>query len=348
MFGARQVVFLAGGVLVGTALAGAVFLTLKENFIVDVGSSPEPVQASPENSLPESPFSAARCEQGGRRPVAVVLAADPQVRPLSGIDAAELVIELPVTMSGITRFIGFYVCQEPSEIGSVRSAREYFIPVVAGFDAIFAHWGGSHFALAKLDRGVVDNLNALINPAGSFWRKPGLPAPDNGFTSVDRLIKAAQALGYRTTSDLTEFAHRDYPDEPLRAEQRRTRITIDYPEEYKVRWEYDTENEAYIRYRGSELEIDALTSKPVRRTAVVVLLTSISPREGQYNSVEVTGEGRALIFYKGKLEKGSWQKNPASIAEPLKILDSAGKDFAFPRGKIWISYTSDLFPVSSQ
>jgi hypothetical protein len=76
-----------------------------------------------------SPITGEKCENYNQRPIAVMLAEDPITRPLSGIGAADMVIEMPVITGSITRMMAIYQCELPEEIGSVRSARHDFIPL---------------------------------------------------------------------------------------------------------------------------------------------------------------------------------------------------------------------------
>ena len=107
-----------------------------------------PWQAQPG---PKSSVSGLECANADRRPLAVMMAGDPETRPLAGIGQADIVFEMPVTPDGITRFMAVFQCEDPKEIGSIRSAREDFIPLAAGLGAIYAHWGGEKEALEKLD-----------------------------------------------------------------------------------------------------------------------------------------------------------------------------------------------------
>ena len=160
---------------------------------------------------PKKPSSIAglNCDTAQRRPMAVMMASDPEARPLSGIGAADLVVEMPVTPNGVTRFMGVYQCQTPKEIGSIRSAREDFIPLAAGFNSIYAHWGGEHGALAELDSHVIDNINALQFDGTMFYRKSGVKPPHNGFSNLDLLLKQAKAFYYNLTKDFDGYPHTD-------------------------------------------------------------------------------------------------------------------------------------------
>src|SRR3989344_5606412 len=106
------------------------------------------------------------CDNYAKRPIAVMMASDPIARPLSGIGQADIVVEMPVTPNGITRMMAVFQCASSfdsaqgklAEIGSIRSAREDFLPLVASFRALYAHWGGEREALNKLNNRILDNI----------------------------------------------------------------------------------------------------------------------------------------------------------------------------------------------
>ena len=82
-------------------------------------------------------------------------AADLSVRPDSGFSDADLVLEMPAITASITRLMPIYVCNDPPEVGSIRSTRHDYIALAAGWDAILTHWGGSHFAADIFNKGTL-------------------------------------------------------------------------------------------------------------------------------------------------------------------------------------------------
>jgi hypothetical protein len=66
-----------------------------------------------------------------------------QALPQQGNSQADIIFEV-LAEGGITRMMALY--QDPSSvgfIGSVRSARRYYMELAAGMDAVFIHAGGS-------------------------------------------------------------------------------------------------------------------------------------------------------------------------------------------------------------
>ncbi|MEX2144955.1 MAG: DUF3048 domain-containing protein [Candidatus Spechtbacterales bacterium] len=282
------------------------------------------------------PLTGRTCENAKSRPIAVMLAEDPVTRPLSGISKADLVVEMPVVKDGITRIMAVFVCEEPEEIGSVRSSRDDFIPLAASFDAIYAHWGGSHFALDRLNGGAVDNIDALINPFSVFFRKNTIAAPHNGFTSYEKLRSTAEKLGYRTNTLFEGYPRaQNNPDDSGNS----VTISVEYPYPVNVSYIYNRDKNIYYRWRGGTPEYDKIDGSQASASVLVVMKTQTRNLEGEYNDVDVTGEGEAFIFQNGRMEKVKWKKAQNPTESKLGFFDSNGNEVPFVPGKIWIHVT---------
>jgi len=341
----KRVPFLIGGlgICLFIILGGAVFVTrfdsvtqfFRASTIVVSTPSREARDTPPlesEASL-TSAISGTACENVSRRPFAVMMAGDIGTRPLSGIGSADLVIEMPVITGSITRYMAVFQCDLPQEIGSLRSARHDFIPLAMSFDAIFVHWGGSHYALDKLNRGITDNINALSNSYGAFYRKSGIPKPHNGFTSADKLAYAVERLGYRLENTFEGYPHRT-AQSPVYSSP--GVLTIGYPYPFMVRYDYNPQTNGYFRTRGNTKEIDKVSGAQVETKNVVIMRAASRQIEGQYNDVDVEGSGEAFIYRGGEEIKGTWSKDAQSPKSKLYFFDEAGSEIEFTPGSIWV------------
>lgn len=297
---------------------------------IERSSSDERVQFSPH------PLTGIRCANYEKRPFAVMMAQDPLTRPLSGIAAADIVIEMPVGNDGITRIMALFMCEEASEIGSVRSARDDFIPLAASFDAIFGHWGGSSFALEQLNASVLDNIDALPNPTQVFFRKQGVPGPHDGFTTYEALKRAAQFLEYRL-----QINHEGYPIADERpSDTATTSLIVGYTDSYNVHYLYNRFTNTYLRWRAGSPERDAIDGRQAEVSVVIVLVTDIQELTEEYNDVAVTGSGRMLVFQNGTMQEGTWEKDGGQLTSPMEFLTVKGEDMALVAGKKWIEIVS--------
>ena len=286
----------------------------------------------PEEEKEKSLISGMECEGAKNRSFAVMMAGDLEAWPLSGISDADLVVEMPVVTGGITRYLAVYVCNEPQEIGSIRSARHDFIPLAMGFDAILAHWGGSHFALNKLNSKIMDNVNALYLDGSVFYRKPGLPKPHDGFTTIKRLKEYSQRIGYRTESEFDgyQFYKEENPSD------KDGELSIGYPSIFKVDYKYSAPANSYLRVKGDKKDVDKLTGGQITAKNVVIMYAASRQIEGQYNDMDIEGEGKAVVYQNGWEIEGKWKKDKTDMKSKLYFYNEAGNEIKFVPGKIWI------------
>jgi len=301
---------------------------------MEIGNNNE-AEPKTENKVGLSPITGLECENYNRRPIAVMLATDPIARPLSGISQADLVIEMPVITGSITRFMAVFGCEDSEEIGSVRSARHDFIPLALGLDAIYAHWGGSHFAYDKLDAGILNNIDALKDWYGAYYRKSNILAPHNGFTSMEKLLSAIKKSKYRTENKFSGYPHEKSLNSKTQISN--GKLIIGYGGKYSVYYEYNPKTNIYLRWRGGEKEIDRNNNEQVETSVIAVMRAEsrmIEPPD--YNEVDVEGKEEAIIYQNGEEIKGYWKKEGHYSNSKLYFMDNNNNEIKFAPGKIWI------------
>jgi len=286
-----------------------------------------------------SPLTGQACPDATERPIAIMLASDPEARPLTGIGEADMVFEMPVTPNGITRLMAVFQCAEPREIGSIRSSRGSFIPLVQGLHAIYAHWGGERDALTELNAHVVDNIDALAYEGTTYYRKPKIPRPHNGFTTLALLRERASNLGYSASSSLTPYPHGTaQPEHNLGSLV--TEAAVSWPQGMDVSFRYDSASNTYFRWRGGTPETDLTTGRQVSASVIVIMKTDATFLYDQYISVRVIGSGSATIFQDGKRFTATWKKDePTSM---LTFTDGQGRPIPFTPGTIWVLIDAPL------
>lgn len=340
--------------LIGGGVAVALLLALGGYFLL------RPSQVAPDEAvfgnLPFAPnraevksysgLSGVTCAHPDRRTIAVMLAGDPINRPVSGFSQADMVWELPVLVSNVTRLLAAYQCGEPADIGSVRSARHDYLFLADGMDAIMGHWGGSYHALNRIAAGEFQTMSALTNPHNAYFRKSHLPAPYNGFTTYERLWNALQKLGYRTT---TKFKGYDFKDD-IEAGQRPAggTLTVAWPGAFRVHYEYDPVTNRYVRFWAGVKQIDAADNAVVQPSSVVMMRATnqFADGPGGYNEVGIEGEGALEVYQDGTVIKGTWQKNPKDPKDPVHFLNEQGQPIVFTRGQIWVMTPDASIPVT--
>jgi len=322
-----------------SAIFGLIFLYPKLNLQKIIIINNEEIEDITEEDEEEnhSPLSGLPCENFDRRPLGVVLANDPVARPLAGLSEADIVFEMPVITGSITRIIAVYVCNSPEEIGPLRSARHDFIPLMQSIDAIFTHWGGSHFALDKLSERIIDNIDALNNSYRAFYRDNKMKMPHNAFTSFDRLLKAAENLDYRIENKFKGYKFEISKSKIQNPKNNNKKLSINYAYPYDVEYVYNSEDNLYLRYRAGKAEIDRNNNKQIKVKNIVIMKVFSEQIEGpDYNDLDIEGKGDCQIYQNGDVVDCIWQKDSYPTSSKLYFWDMQGKEITFIPGQTWI------------
>ena len=134
------------------------------------------------------------------RPYAIMINNISTARPLqSGLQDAYIIYEI-IVEGGITRYLALFMDQDTERIGSIRSARHYYLDYALENDAIYVHFGQSPQAERDLRALDVDEIEGIYYSNGDFWRTKGKYAPHNVLTTTQNILDIAERKNYRTTS----------------------------------------------------------------------------------------------------------------------------------------------------
>lgn len=287
------------------------------------------------------PLSGIECDRSDKRPFAVMLSSDQVARPTYGIAKADIVVEMPVLAGGVTRLMALFICETPEEIGSIRSSRHDFIPIADSFNAIYAHWGGSKYALDLLDKGVIDNIDGLPNPHNAYYRKVGKKAPHNGFTSFERLENSAKLLGY----DVKYNGHAYEREKGESKLKEANTLSIRYGGSNIIDYKYNPNTNQYLRSRWKTPEVDGIDSTQAKADTIAVLFTRSSQLDHEYNDVDVSGGGELYIAQNGIITKGRWAKPATPNNSKIEFYDENNNEIPLVEGRLWIQYVNIGTPV---
>lgn len=316
---------------------------------IDINGSKSADNGAPKNTGPVSPISGVSCADWNRRPFAVMQPSDVSARPLAGLSDADMVVEMPAVYGSITRLMSFYVCGNPEKIGSIRSSRHDYIPIAAGLDAIYVHWGGSHFALDKLKEGVIDDMNCNNDGGHSAqkycYREPKtgpMIADDTGYAKFADLIEGAKAFGYRMTGKLIGYPHQD--EAPLDQRPTGGKLVVGYPHPWDEVFDYNKDNNNYTRVWGGKVDTDRNNGKNITPKNIVVMVADGAQMESQYANFQVgdpwydTGDSGSATFYmNGKQTSGTWKKDKSDLNSKLTFYNPDGSEVKFVPGQIWVN-----------
>lgn len=310
----------------------------QEEVVQPIDPEPDEEEVIVEDTEPEEvvfPYTAPLTGMGSMeeingRIIGVMINNHNQARPQSGLDKADMVVEI-LSEGWITRLVAFYQSENAEVIGPVRSLRPYLIDLAMGYDAVFAHAGGSQDALNAVRNRGLASLDEIYNAGNSFYRVNFRRAPHNLYTSLDKLRSGAEARGYRQDSKIPIFLFKEMEEEMTGTTA--NWIEVEYSADYKVVYEYDQETQAYTRYVKGEPHIDMETEKPLTMTNIFVIQTShrTLDNEGR-RAIDVTSEGKGYLFQRGKMIEVDW-KNVDGVIKPVKD----GQEIGWYPGKTWFN-----------
>lgn len=264
-------------------------------------------------------------------------------RPQSGLGQAMVVFEA-VAEGGVTRFLALFQDTSPSNVGPIRSARPYYIQWDLGFDAPYAHVGGSPDGLADIKAWGVKDLDEFAN-GGSYHRISTREAPHNVYTAISTLNQLETSKGYLHSS-FTGFSRKAAaPAKTPTAGN--INLTLSGPL-YNAQYTYMASTNSYNRSEGGAPQIDANTNQQIAPTVVIAMVVpesqgALDATGAYYSNYNVIGSGVAYVFQDGTLTTGTWSKT-ASNAQ-LTFTDASGKTIKLDPGQTWltaVTSTSDV------
>jgi hypothetical protein len=311
-----------------------------------VAAKTEKVQsvAAKPTTVPSTLSGLPVADEINQRPVVgVMIENSAAARPQSGLSEAGVVFEA-IAEGGITRFLALFQDQQPTNIGPVRSARPYYVQWNQGFQAAYAHVGGSADALQNIKDWGVQDINQFSTP-GPFRRESSRAAPHNMYSNVAELANVATQKGFK--SDFKGFERKTA--EPSKQPTARN-ISVGISSAiYNSNYVYDQASNTYLRSEGGAPQTDANTGKQLAPNVVVTMVVPMTPggktsQGGSYSNYNVIGTGPVQIFQDGVVIAGNWNK--ADTNAPLSFTDSSGKALKLNPGQTWITAVSSAAKVT--
>lgn len=316
-------------VLIGLSVA-AYFLFFKSD-------PPPPVKKSPEQKreVVQQPTTVPSTLTGlqvdpsvNERPViAVMIENSVDARPQAGLKDAGVVFEA-IAEGGITRFVALFQDTEPDPVGPVRSARPYYIQWIMGFDAAYAHAGGSPEALSNIQQWGTKDLN---HHASYFWRVSNRTAPHNLYSSVTKLREYAAQKGFGK-SNYTGFSRK--VEQPLGSPHAKSIDLNISSANFKAHYDYDSATNSYKRSVGGAPHNDEKSGSQIT-PKVVVALVMPQGKNGVYTTYGTIGSGVMYVFQDGFVTEGTWRKDANN--SQFVFTDKSGKVLKLNPGQTWIS-----------
>lgn len=258
-----------------------------------------------------------------------------------GTSKADIMYEA-LAEGGITRMMAVY--QDVSgvkKIGSVRSARHYYVQLAQEWDAIYCHFGHTKYAVSKMKKLDTENLSGLsgIGPV-VYARTNTLSAPHNVFTSGKKLRKGAKKLGYslkkKDGAQAEHFTFYEKDTGPAGGKKAKS-IRIPFSDYSVCQMKYDKKKKQYLKYEYGRKHMDQYYKKQLSFKNVIIQLVEESniDRNG-YQTMELTkNSGKGYYCSDGKQISITWERREKDNTMLYK--DKSGNTLTINPGKTYIA-----------
>ncbi len=280
-------------------------------------------------------------ELQAKRPVAVMINNIKAAMPQHGTSDADIIYECIVEGAQTRLMAVFQDYESIGTIGSVRSAREYYIDFAANHDAIFVHAGGSDEAYKQLKARKVNNLDGVnMYVPDMFYRDEQrllTHALEHTLVTTGEKIKNGIAFkGYRDIIDGSykgAFNFVGYSENFIPDGDDAAYVSFSYSPTHEPYYIYNEENSLYERYQFDEIQADENTGKALAFTNIIVLYLDTADTFDDYGhyAIDTTGVGKGLYISHGKVIEITWEKPDSDT--PIKLYKDAATELLINRGK---------------
>lgn len=283
---------------------------------------PEPSIITAEEIDPDAPEGMAKSYLTGKyvdeaisrqRPVAVMLNNIEAACPQSGIENADVLYEAPVE-GGITRLMGIFEnYADLDKIGSVRSARIYFVRFALGWDAIYCSVGHSKYAEDLLDSPGTDSMDGVTSTgAGVYYRTEDRKAPHNCYASAEGIAKGIEKQGFSTDYDPNYHGYFQFVNEGDTASYdgvKANKVSTGYFHNHPY-FEYNAEDQLYYRFQFDKKQIDDETGNQLAFKNLILQYCDYEMYDDDKSlNININSGGKAQYISNGICTEMTWNRD---------------------------------------
>ena len=273
------------------------------------------------------------------RPYAVMINNINVARPLqSGLQDAYIIYEI-IVEGGITRYMALFLDQDTERIGSIRSARHYFLDYALENDAIYVHHGQSPQAQSDFSRLDVDRI--VVDNSKTGWRDNTLNVATEHrlFTSIEKLNSGLGNVRTERDNDLLLNYSIDELDlSSYVGAIPANNVTIKYSGYITNTYEYDSESGVYKRFVNGEEHTDYVTKEQYTfKNIITYQVDNYTLNDGENKGrqdIENIGEGTGYYISGGYAVPITWEKS--SRASQTKYYLESGEELVVDDGNTFI------------
>lgn len=258
-----------------------------------------------------------------------------------GTSKADVIYEA-LAEGGITRMLALYEdISNVKRIGSVRSARHYYVQFAEEWDAIYCHFGHTKYAVSKMEKLKTDNLSGLSAIGGVVYsRDKSIAAPHNVFTNGKKVKKGAKKLGYslkRDESAMAEHFTFHEEDTELSGGKKAKNITIPFSAYSTCKMKYDSKKKVYKKYEYGKKHMDTYYKKQLAfKNVIIQLVHETNKDRNGYQTMSLSNDtGKGYYYTDGKRINITWSRKEST--NKMEYYDEEGNLLALNPGKTYIA-----------
>lgn len=231
------------------------------------------------------------------RPYAVMINNIKEARPLqSGLQDAYIIYEI-IAEGGVTRLLALFHDTNTERIGSVRSARHYFLDYSLENDAIYVHHGYSPQAQSDFYSLDLDRVEIMDPKTAWREREHGVASEHTLFTSIEKIEKGLGKTRTERNNDfLLDYSINNIDLNKIAVAKIANKVEVEYSWSVKNLYEYDSETQVYKRSVNGTPHKDFVTGKQYTFKNIIIVqipnqtiddegrqdISNIGERDGYY------------------------------------------------------------------
>lgn len=259
------------------------------------------------------------------RPFAIMINNAPVARPVqSGLQDAYIIYEM-IVEGGVTRYMALFLDQNTERIGSVRSARHYYIDYALENDAVYVHHGRSPQAASDFGSLGVTRIEVAEGKTG--WRdtKLNVAWEHKLFTSIDKLKNGMNGKRSERNKELLLKYSIDSLDlANVLNSKPANKISINYSNNTTSSYEYDEVEKVYKRFVNNQEHKDYVTGKQYTFKNIITYQVSnytIAGDEKGRQTLNNIGSGSGYYISEGYAIPINWSKSSRGAQTKYTLQD---------------------------
>jgi len=293
-----------------------------------------------------NPLSGLPIDESGvnKRPLAIVINNRKISLPQLGIAAADIIFEVPVE-GAYTRMLAiFQDVTDAGNIGSVRSARPYFIDIAQSFDAIFIHAGGSPAAYTLMKSRGISRFDGVNGPGSNMYFRDSQRQRTMGYehsllTSTSKINDYIDTLGYRLEHETDYTEPFTFAEEQKITGEKAATVTVKFNSSKSSSFEYNADDGLYYASQQGGKYVDGNGGTQLSFANIIIIETTVKVLDSDGRlGIDMTRGGAGFYAVGGLYEPITWEKS--SDSAPFIFRNEKGDKITLRTGKTYVAVIS--------